>query len=122
MKSQLEKNKEILLEKIEKYCEYPMSDSVAEHLSVYRGAYKALRLLEKEHEGKYYSRGSYKPESEAKLDGNTEFERILSAIPTDKAHMVKITNIFKNHLESLKVMNPNAYNSVLEQLSALAKW
>ncbi len=42
MRSQIEKNKEAAMDKIEEYSEKPFSDSVAEHLNVYRGAYKAL--------------------------------------------------------------------------------
>ena len=47
MRTQLEKNKDLLEEKIEQYSNRPMTDSVAEHLSVYRGAYKAISMLEK---------------------------------------------------------------------------
>lgn len=47
MRSQCEKNKEILLKKIEEYSKRPLSDSVAEHLSVYHGALKALCSLDR---------------------------------------------------------------------------
>lgn len=121
MKSQLEKNIEILCNEIEKLSCQRMTESVAARLSAYCGAYKALRMIDKEYKGKATYREAYKPETAAKL-GNTEFERILAAIPTDREHMIKIATIFRNHLESLKVVNPNAYNSIIEQLGALAKW
>ena len=47
MRTQHEKNKETLMEEIEKLCGQPMTNSVAEKLSVYRGALKALCMREK---------------------------------------------------------------------------
>lgn len=123
MRSQIDKSKEFLEEKIEEYMNRPMTDSVAEHLSVYRGAYKALCMMDGEG-GKaatYTARIAEKPAPTPELDGDTEFERVIMTIPADAAHMVKITHIFNKHLESLKAVNARAYNSIIEQLKEVAK-
>lgn len=52
MKNQAEKNKELLLAEIEKYKDMPISDSVAELLNVYNGAYNALCMVENDREDK----------------------------------------------------------------------
>lgn len=46
MRTQHEKNKEILMEEIEKYCGQPMNNAIAERLSVYYGALNAICLAE----------------------------------------------------------------------------
>lgn len=133
MRSKIEKNKEEYLEAIETLCEQKPSDSVASKLSAYRGAYKALCMIGEERglerrEAAYYAekkrnamdRAAHKDPT-PELDGDTEFERIIMAIPADAAHMVKITHIFNKHLESLKAVNARAYNSIMEQLRELAK-
>lgn len=121
------------MDKIEEYSEKPFSDSVAEHLNVYRGAYKALCMLGKEETeewggGAYYAekkeksadRAGYK-ESTPELDGDTEFERVIMKIPTDREHMVKLTHIFDRHLTALRSANAKPYNTLMEQLKELAK-
>lgn len=132
MRSQIEKNKEILQDEIERYGNSKISDAIATKLSVYRGAYDALCMLESE-EYETESEYAYTPapakerkertESEATpdLDGDTEFERVIMAIPVDRAHMIKITHIFDNHLKGLKVVNARAYNSIIEQLKEVAR-
>lgn len=47
MKSQFEKNKEALMEKIDEYSQRSFSDSMAEHLAVYCGALTALLMQER---------------------------------------------------------------------------
>lgn len=121
MRSQIEKNKEAAMDKIEEYSEKPFSDSVAEHLNVYRGAYKALCMMDGEKEAAYASRGADRPEPTMELDGDTEFERVIMTIPADAAHMVKITHIFNKHMEGLAAVNRRAYNSIIEQLKEVAK-
>lgn len=121
MRSQIEKNKEILCDEIEQLSEQKMSEAVAAKLSIYRGAYKALCMMDGEKEEAYATRSADKPEPTMELDGDTEFERVIMAIPADAAHMVKITHIFNKHLESLKAVNARAYNSIMEQLKELAK-
>lgn len=121
------------MDKIEEYSEKPFSDSVAEHLNVYRGAYKALCMLDKKKAeewsaGAYYAdkkektadRAGYK-ESTPELDGDTEFEQVIMKIPADRTHMVKITHIFDKHLQGLKMVNARAYNNIMEQLWEVAK-
>lgn len=53
MRSQIEKNKEILCDEIEKLSEQKMTESVAAKLSAYRGAYKALCMVDGEKEEAY---------------------------------------------------------------------
>lgn len=48
MRSQIEKNKEILCEEMEKLGEGKMTESVAVKLGVYKNAYKALCMVQKE--------------------------------------------------------------------------
>lgn len=121
MRSQIEKSKETLCDEIEKLSEQKMSESVAAKLSVYRGAYKALCMMDGEKKEAYAAKSSDKPESTPELDGDTEFERVIMTIPTDAAHMVKITHIFNKHLEGLAAVNRRAYNSIIEQLKEVAK-
>lgn len=121
------------MDKIEEYSEKPFSDSVAEHLNVYMGAYKALCMLGEEEAGEwsagaYYAgknekstdRAGYK-DSTPELDGDTEFERVIMKIPADRDHMVKLTHIFDRHLTALRAVNAKPYNTVMEQLRELAK-
>lgn len=111
------------MDKIEEYSEKPFSDSVAEHLNVYRGAYKALCMMGGEGSETYSAatKTADKAEPTMALDGDTEFERVIMTIPTDRAHMVKITHIFNKHLEGLAAVNRRAYNSIIEQLKEVAK-
>lgn len=111
------------MDKIEEYSEKPFSDSVAEHLNVYRGAYKALCMMGGEGSKTYSAatKTADKAEPTMALDGDTEFERVIMTIPTDRAHMVKITHIFNKHLEGLATVNRRAYNSIIEQLKEVAK-
>lgn len=110
------------MDKIEEYSEKPFSDSVAEHLNVYRGAYKALCMMDGEGNKTYAAaKAADKPEPTMALDGDTEFERVIMTIPPDTAHMVKITHIFNKHLEGLAAVNRRAYNSIIEQLKEVAK-
>ena len=133
MRSQIEKNKETLCDEIEKLSEQKMTEAVAAKLSAYRGAYKALCMLDREETGEwgagaYYAdkkeraadRSGYK-ESTPELDGDTEFERIIMKIPADREYMVKLTHIFDRHLTALRAVNAKPYNTVMEQLKELAK-
>lgn len=124
MRTQHEKNKDFLHEKIEEYCNRPMNDSVAEHLNVYRGALEALCMKEKGWETEVTpaeARTSDKPSFTPELDGDTEFERVIMTIPADAAHMVRLTHVFNKHLEDLKFANARAYNSIMDQLREVAK-
>lgn len=133
MRCQIEKNKEILCDEIEKLGNEKMTEANAAKLSAYRGAYKALCMLDKgEAEERsamaYYAdkkekttdRAGYK-ESTPELDGDTEFERVIMKIPADREHMVKLTHIFDRHLTALRAVNAKPYNTVMEQLKELAK-
>lgn len=133
MRCQIEKNKEILCDEIEKLGDQKMSEANAAKLSAYRGAYKALCMLDNREidewgVGAYYAdkkektadRSGYK-ESTPELDGDTEFERIIMKIPADREHMVKLTHIFDRHLTALRAVNAKPYNTVIEQLKELSK-
>lgn len=129
MKTQHEKNKEILMDRIEMYCNQPMNDSVAEHLSVYRGALKALCMMDKE--GKTETIATLSEKKEAKtaekakptpeLDGDTEFEQVVMAIPTDKEHMKKLFDVFADHMEQLSIVNKRAYDNIIMKLREVAR-
>ena len=127
MRTQFEKNKETLMEEIEKSSEQPMTNALAEKLNVYHGALKALCMAERGWDEEAVvmadgaSRTADKPEPTMELDGDTEFERIIMTIPADAAHMVKITHIFNKHMEGLAAVNRRAYNSIIEQLKEVAK-
>lgn len=47
MRCQVEKNKEILCDEMEKLSSEKMTESLAAKLSIYRGAYKALCMIDK---------------------------------------------------------------------------
>lgn len=133
MRSQIEKNKEALLDYIENHAEDEMKPDIAARLSNARGAYKALCMLGKEeaeewNAGAYYAEKKEKTapasgykESTPELDGDTEFERVIMKIPADREHMVKLTHIFDRHLTALRAVNAKPYNTVMEQLRELAK-
>lgn len=122
-RSQCEKTKEALWERIEEYSEKPFSDSVAEHLSVYHGAFKALCMIGKEE----YPEVSAAAQSEEKaartmeLDGDTEFEKLIVSMPFDVIHAKAVANIFADHMESLAVMNRRAYDNVMMRLREVAR-
>lgn len=122
MRNQIDKNKERLCDEIEKLSGEKMTDAVAAKLNVYHGAYKALCMTDGAEPGGYLAlRRMERPEPTMELDGDTEFERVIMGIPTDRAHMVKITHIFNKHMEGLAAVNRRAYNSVIEQLREVAK-
>lgn len=123
MRSQLEKNKETLLEEIEKLSAKPISNSTAELLSNYRGAYKALCLIDSE----AYTPETKTAQSEEKaartveMDGDTEFEKVVIGMPYDMAHIKAMLSIFADHMESLCVMNRRAYDNVMARLREVAR-
>lgn len=126
-RSEIEKNKEKLCDEIEKLGNIEISDPIAERLSAYIGAYKALCMINPEKAGpaKSYAQNvriaKERPAPTPELDGDTEFERLIMSIPQDRAHMVRITYVFNRHLEGLKIVNSRAYNSIMEQLKEIAK-
>lgn len=122
MRCQIEKNKEILCDEIEKLSEQKMNEANAAKLNMYFGAYKALCMMDKKDGNEAYSaKSADRPDPTMELDGDTEFERVIMTIPTDRAHMMKLTHIFNKHLEGLAAVNRRAYNHIIEQLKELAK-
>ena len=123
MRSQLEKNKETLLEEIEKLSAKPINNSTAELLSNYRGAYKALFLVYAE--GNTPETKTAHTEEKAvrtvELDGDTEFEKVVIGMPYDMAHIKAMLSIFADHMESLCVMNRRAYDNVMARLREVAR-
>lgn len=123
MRSQIEKSKETLCDEIEKLSNEKMSDALAAKLSVYHGAYKALCMMEKwgDKEDVATAYAAKTPARTAELDGDTEFEQVIMAIPTDKEHMVALTGIMADHMESLKILNNRAYKNIIMRLKEVAK-
>lgn len=123
MRSQQEKNKETLLEEIEKLSAKPINNSTAELLSNYRGAYKALCLVDAEgyaQEAKT-AQTEEKAERTVEMDGDTEFEKVVIGMPYDMAHIKAMLSIFADHMESLCVMNRRAYDNVMSRLREVAR-
>lgn len=129
MRSQHEKNKDFLHEKIEEYCNRPMTDSVAEHLSVYRGALEAFCMKEKGWEENPTAVESYatktaaeeKPARTPELDGDTELEQVFMRIPADAKHMKAIFDIFADHMEQLAIVNQRAHKNIMLKLQEVAR-
>ena len=123
MRTQFEKNKETLMEEIEKYSEQPMNNALAEKLNIYHGALKALCMAEKgwEEETSVESRAAGQPTRTPELDGDTEFEQIVMKIPVDAAHMTAVFNIFADHMEQLAIVNRRAYDNIMLKLREVAR-
>ncbi len=126
-RSQCEKTKEALLEKIEEYSEKPFNDSVAEHLSVYHGALKALWILGKEEYAKEEKTAYTEPQmaktAEKSVEplGSTDFEKLIVSMPFDMPHAKAVVTIFSDHMESLAVVNRRAYENVMMRLREVAR-
>lgn len=122
MRSQIEKNKETLLDEIEKYSGKPIDNATADRLSAYMGAYKALCMLDGEEYSEDRKAAQEAPSAErtAKLDGDTEFEKIIVSMPFDMPHAKAVATIFADHMESLAVMNRRAYDNVMARLREVA--
>lgn len=123
MRSQREKNMETLLEEIEKLSAKPINNSTADLLSNYRGAYKALCMVDAE-EYTTETKSSQTEEKAARtveMDGDTEFEKVVIGMPYDMAHIKAMLSIFADHMESLCVMNRRAYDNVMARLREVAR-
>lgn len=118
MRSQIEKNKETLLDEIEKYSGKPIDNATADRLSAYMGAYKALCMLDGE--DRKAAQEAPSAERTAKLDGDTEFEKIIVSMPFDMPHAKAVATIFADHMESLAIMNRRAYDNVMARLREVA--
>ena len=122
MRSQQEKNKETLLEEIEKLSAKQINNSTAELLSNYRGAYKALCLIDAEYTPETKTaQTEEKAARTVELDGDTEFEKVVIGMPYDMAHIKAMLSIFADHMESLCVMNRRAYDNVMTRLREVAR-
>jgi hypothetical protein len=53
--------------------------------------------------------------------GDSEFELTIADIPADNAHMVAVTSILADHMESLKIVNKRAYDNIMARLREVAK-
>lgn len=120
MRSQIEKNRETLLEEIEKLSAKPIDNAAAERLSTYRGAYKALCLVEYPVEEKPMQ-SETQPARSVELDGDTEFEKLIISMPFDMAHAKAVASIFADHMENLRFMNNRAYDNVMQRLRKAAE-
>lgn len=122
MKSQLEKNKEILLEEIEKYSCEPINNATADRLNAYRGAYKALCLMDGHEYQEKEKSARDEPVSSGMVEiiGDTELEKLLSSIPLDEKHVKAIVSIFANHMQGLEVVNRRTYDNIMERIREVA--
>jgi hypothetical protein len=122
MRPQIEKNMEELVENIEQLSGEEMTDRVAEHLSVYHGAYKALCMVCKAEEAEDTPVVlSSVTEAVDGLEGDTEFDRLIMSIPADRKHMVGVMNIISDHMEGLKIINNRKYEAVMMRLREVAR-
>lgn len=119
MISQVDKNKEILYNEIEGIACERMTETVAAKLSVYGSAYQALCLAQNK-DASEPRVARQPPESTPEMDGDTEFERIIMAMPVDKPHLTQVAQVINRHLECLKVVNARAYNRIIDQLAEIA--
>lgn len=123
MRSQICKNKEKLWEYIEAYSNKPIDLDNAKRLSEYMGAYNALCMIcgddDEDHTAAAYVDG--KPAHTPELDGDTEFERAILAIPMDSAHIMEVFKIFGAHMEQMEVVNNKAYTRIIDRLKEVAR-
>lgn len=120
---QIEKNKETLWEDIEQLCNRPITRANAAELSTYMGALKAMCMIcgEEKEEHTAYAREDEKPAHTPELDGDTEFERAILAIPMDGQHLEEVFKIFGTHMEQMEVVNHKAYARIIERLKEVAR-
>lgn len=129
MKTQHEKNKEILMEEIEKYCDQPMTNAVAEKLSTYHGALKAMCWAEKEwkedepaaESSAVKTRSAETPAHTPELDGDTELERVFMEIKADKPHMMALFNILQDHMDQLSIVHHKMYENLMSKFREVAR-
>jgi hypothetical protein len=123
MKTQIKKNMETLMEEMERLSAEPITTALAERLSAYRGAYKALCMVDS---GEYTVEEETHTEAAGKartasLSGNTEFDRVIMATPADYEHMLAIMEIISDHMQSLRIMNARAYDNIMLRLQEVAR-
>lgn len=131
MKSQHEKNKEILMEEIEVLCSRPMTDAVATKLSAYHGALKAMCAAEKEWKEDAAATAASartaktgedkKPAHTPELDGDTELERVFMEIKADKPHMMALFNILSDHMDQLSIVHRKMYDNLMSKFREVAR-
>lgn len=124
MKTQLEKNKEIILREIEKCGEKPMNNVVAEMLNVYNGAFEALCLLEKSGDKKSFLSETHAAEKHAhtpEMDGDTELERVFMQIPADKQHMMALFNVLSDHMDQLALAHHKMHKNLMMKFWEVAR-
>ena len=129
MRTQIEKNRDTLLEEIEQLREKPITNQIAEKLCIYGGALDALRAEHGAGEGAPVAaplstpdpRRSARQDPTMELDGDTEFERAIMAMPIDWEHMERLIHVFTIHMENLAFANKRAYNKILDQIEQIAR-
>lgn len=128
MRTQIEKNRDALLEEIEQLREKPLTNQIAEKLCIYGGALEALRAGHGAMEAAPVvaplsapePRYATRQEPTMELDGDTEFERAIMAMPIDWEHMERLVHVFAIHMENLAFANKRAYNKILDQIEQIA--
>jgi methionine synthase I (cobalamin-dependent) len=118
VKSQLEKNKEILLEEIERYADQKMSDMNATRLCTFLGAYNALMMVceESEEVEEKTARVMVREAVEVAKNGESDFMCIMAETKMDTQHLNAVFQIIDDHLAALEVMNNRAYKNLLSRL------
>jgi hypothetical protein len=122
MRTEIEKSMTELFENIEQLSKEPMTDKVAQYLSVYGGAYKALCMVgNTEHVQEPETvRAAPQTDSEPIPVGATEFEQVIASIPADRTHMQAVVSILADHMEGLKIINARKYENVMMRLREVA--
>lgn len=131
MRTQIEKNRDELLEEIERLREKPITNQTAEKLCIYGGALEALQKGEGAGDSAAAPltvplaspepRRPARQEPTMELDGDTEFERAIMAMPIDWEHMERLIHVFTIHMENLAFANKRAYNKILDQIEQIAR-
>jgi hypothetical protein len=122
MRTQLEKNKELLLEEMERYADEKMNDLNATRLCTFWGAYKALKMVceETEQEPEKVAVSVTRSAVEVSTSGESDFMRIVGETKMDSQHLNAMFQILDDHLSALEVMNNRAYRNILARLREVA--
>lgn len=129
MRTQCQKNKEILMEEIEKLSHQPMTDSIAVELNTYRGALNAILEAESgwkqdEPTSAAYStraRTVEQPTYTPEMDGDTELERIFMQIPADEPHMMALFGVLQTHMTQLAIMHRKMHDNLMNKFREVAR-
>lgn len=121
------KNKCVLKDYIEKISGEPINSENANRLAAYRGAYKAICMIDNDHEKDeeyvVYSGAESRESSKhtPELDGDTEFEQFLMSIPVDVEHVSPIFRVMANFMYQLQTVNRGSYDALFKKFKGAYK-